>query len=224
MPLIAVSGVIGCGKSSLVEGLAKRMGATPFYEPLPGSGNFMLEAYYKDPAKYAYAMQTLLLALRFQTYQEAQWRSARGEVCIIDSPITSDRAFLEVQRQCGYIDDMEYRAYEALCSIHYPYLQYPDLQIHIDVPIDVEVGRIKERSRDCESGIDTDYLKKLAGVYSDLIPHLAKIFPVVRVDGTGDKEAVLSYAMEAIEERMEELNKESGWPVYKKNTGYPAAR
>lgn len=221
--LVAVSGVIGCGKSSLVEGLAQRLGATPFYEPLPGSGNFMLESYYKNPAKYAYSMQTLLLALRFQTHQEAQWRSARGELCVIDSPITSDRAFIEVQRQCGYIDDMEYRAYEALCSIHYPYLQYPDIQIHIDVPLGVEVNRIQARGRDCEAGIDTGYLSKLEAVYNDLIPHLAKIFPVVRIDGSGGKETVLGEAIRAIEDRRESLAREmGGWPCYKRNTSYVA--
>lgn len=219
--LVAVSGVIGCGKSSLVKGLTTRLGATAFYEPLPESGNFMLNAYYERPEKYAYSMQTLLLALRFQTHQEAQWRSARGELCIIDSPITSDRVFLEVQKRCGYIDDMEYKAYETLASIHYPYLQYPDLQIHIDIDLDTEIERIKTRSRDCESGIDVSYLSMLNDAYSDLLPHLSRIFPVVHIDGTGDKQAVLEAATKAIIDRMKGLQAEaSGWPCYKKNVGY----
>lgn len=219
--LVAVSGVIGCGKSSLVKGLTTRLGATAFYEPLPGTGNFMLEAYYERPEKYAFSMQALLLALRFQTHQEAQWRSARGELCIIDSPITSDRVFLEVQRQCGYIDDMEYKAYEALASIHYPYLQYPDLQIHIDIDLDTEVNRIKTRSRECEDGIDVSYLSKLNDAYNDLLPHLSRIFPVVHIDGKKDKQAVLEDATKAIINRMRGLQAEaSGWPCYKKNTGF----
>lgn len=219
--LVAISGVIGCGKSSLVKGLTTRLGATAFYEPLPETDNFMLEAYYKNPEKYSYSMQTLLLSLRFRMHQEAQWRSQRGELCIIDSPIFSDRVFLEVQRQCGYIDDMEYRAYETLASIHYPYIQYPDLQLHIDIDLDTEVERIKKRSRDCESGIDVSYLTMLNNAYKDLMPHLERIFPVVHIDGSGDKNQVLELATKAIIERMQGLQAEaSGWPCYKKNTGY----
>lgn len=219
--LVVVTGSIGAGKSSLVEGLVKELGATPFYEPLPETDNFMLEAYYKDPARYSYSMQTLLLALRFRAQQEAQWRSNRGELCVIDSSYFADQAFLEVQRQCGYIDDLEYRAYHKLCEIHFCFLQYPDLHIHLDLPLAREIERIKIRSRDCESGIPEDYLIKLRAAYDDLIPFLSKKFPLVHIDASQDKAHVLSDALSAIAKRKEEMARENAtWPVYKKNTGY----
>lgn len=219
--LVVVTGSIGAGKSSLVEGLVKELGATPFYEPLPETDNFMLEAYYKDPARYSYSMQTLLLALRFRAQQEAQWRSNRGELCVIDSSYYADQAFLEVQRQCGYIDDLEYRAYHKLCEIHFGFLQYPDLHIHLDLPLEREIERIKIRSRDCESGIPEDYLIKLRAAYDDLIPFLSKKFPLVHIDASQDKAHVLSDALSAISKRKDEMARENAtWPVYKKNTGY----
>ena len=64
--LVAVTGVIGAGKSTLVGYLSEFEGFTPFNKPLPETENFMLESYYQNPAKYAYSMQTLLLALRFR--------------------------------------------------------------------------------------------------------------------------------------------------------------
>ena len=222
--LISVTGVIGAGKTSVVQGLANRLHGVPFFEPLPEGGpnsNFMLNAYYKDPKRYAYSMQTLLLALRFQAHIEAQTRSARGEVCIEDSTYYADRAFLEVQKQCGYIDYMEYRAYEKLCEIHYAYLQYPDLHIHLDLPLEVEIERIKKRNRECEEGIPTDYLIKLRNAYNDLIPHLAKLYHLVIIDATGSKEEVLESALEQIKIRIEEMKKEANWPCYKKNYSYP---
>lgn len=219
--LVVVTGPIGAGKSSLVEGLVRELKAVPFYEPLPETDNFMLEAYYRDPARYSYSMQTLLLALRFRAQQEAQWRSSRGELCIMDSSIYADQAFLEVQRQCGYIDDLEYRAYHKLCEIHFGFLQYPDLHIHLDLPLDKEIERIKIRSRDCESGIPEDYLIKLRTAYDDLIPFLSKKYPLVHIDATQNKDGVLNDAINYIRKRQEEMRQEDEkWPVYKKNTGY----
>jgi deoxyadenosine/deoxycytidine kinase len=219
--IIVVTGVIGCGKTSLVEGLVDNLKAVPFYEPLPETDNFMLEAYYQNPEKYSYSMQTLLLALRFEAMQEAQWRSLKGETCIIDSSIYSDKAFLEVQKQCGYVDDLEYRAYEKLCEIHFGFLQYPDIHIHLDLPIEEEVKRIKVRSRDCESGIEVSYLEKLQNAYKDLIPFLAKKYPLVQVDASKSKIEVLEEALKIINNRRNEMEKENSfWPSYKKNTSY----
>ena len=215
--LIAVTGVIGVGKSTLVERLVERLGATPFYEPLPETENFMLEGYYKDPARYAYSMQTLLLALRFRAQQEAQWRSTRGEVCIMDSSIYSDKAFLEVQKQCGYIDELEYKAYNKLCEIHFGFLQYPDLLIHLDLPVDEEERRICKRSRACESGIPRDYLEKLHASYDDLIPFLRAKFPVVVIDASASADEVCERALALIRARQSELTEQNSvWPSYKK--------
>ena len=223
--LVAITGVIGAGKSSVVEGLVRDLKATPFYEPLPDgdspNSNFMLEAYYKDPARYSYSMQTLLLSLRFQAQQEAQWRSQRGELCIMDSSIYSDKAFLEVQKACGYIDDYEYRAYNKLCEIHFGFLQYPDLLIHLNLDLDTEIARIKARSRSCEDGIPEDYLKKLHHAYSELIPYLSGLIPVVEVDASGTKEEVLDQVKMLIHERwLEMMQNRSSWPSYKRNIGY----
>lgn len=222
--LITLTGVIGVGKSTLCEALCRELNAVPFFEPLPDgdspNSNFMLDAYYKNPARYSFSMQCLLLALRFRAHQEAQWRSNAGVVCIEDSSYMADRCFLEVQRECGFIDELEYRAYEKLCEIHYPFLQYPDIHIHLDIPLDAEVSRICARSRECEKDIDTSYLVKLRNAYDKLIPHLAKIYPLVRIDASCSKEEVLRKALDAIHARMEQMKEEAGWPTYKKNTSY----
>lgn len=221
--LIAITGVIGVGKSTLVEKLtaalqaSEKCAVTPFYEPLPETENFMLEGYYADPARYAYSMQTLLLALRFRAQQEAQWRSTRGEICIMDSSIYSDKAFLEVQKQCGYIDDLEYRAYDRLCEIHFGFLQYPDLLIHLNLPVEEEERRIAKRSRACECGIERDYLEKLHAAYDDLIPFLSKKFPVVTIDARKSADEVLEEAVTIVRGRQVELiARNSVWPAYKK--------
>lgn len=218
--IVVITGLIGAGKTSVCEALEKDLKCEVFFEPLPETDNFMLESYYKNPSKYAYSMQTLLLALRFKAQQEAQWRSMRGELCVMDSSIYSDKAFLEVQRECGYIDDNEYRAYEKLCEIHFPYLQYPDLHLHLDLPIDEEIERIKKRSRDCECNIERAYLEKLNSAYNDLIPHLSKLYPVKIINANQNFDNVLKDCIHAIGDRKKELEIQSHYPVYKKNTSY----
>ena len=218
--IVVVTGLIGAGKTSVCEALEKELMCKVFFEPLPETDNFMLEKYYKNPEKYAYSMQTLLLAIRFQAQQEAQWRSTRGELCIMDSSIYADKAFLEVQRQCGYIDDNEYKAYGKLCEIHFPFLQYPDLHLHLALPIYEEINRIKKRSRTCECNIERSYLEKLNDAYEDLIPHLSKLYPVKVINANKEFNAVLEDCLEAIKQRTKELETQSHYPVYKKNTSY----
>lgn len=218
--IVVVTGLIGAGKTSVCESLEKSLKCKVFYEPLPETDNFMLEAYYKNPEKYAYSMQTLLLALRFQAQQEAQWRSTRGELCVMDSSIYADKAFLEVQKQCGFIDEYEYRAYNKLCEIHFPFLQYPDLHLHLALPIDEEINRIKKRSRDCECNIERDYLEKLNSAYDDLIPHLSKLYPVKIINADQNFDGVLQDCIQAIKQRSMEMEEQSHYPVYKKNTAF----
>lgn len=218
--IIVVTGLIGAGKTSVCEALESSLKAKVFYEPLPETDNFMLEAYYKNPSKYAYSMQTLLLALRFQAQQEAQWRSTRGELCVMDSSIYADKAFLEVQKRCGYIGEYEYKAYNKLCEIHFPFLQYPDLHLHLQLPIDEEINRIKKRSRNCECNIERSYLEKLNAAYDDLIPHLSKLYPVKIIDANKNFIDVVLDCVKEIKNRQKELEIQSHYPVYKKNTAF----
>lgn len=218
--IVVITGLIGAGKTSICKELEKYLTCKVFYEPLPETDNFMLESYYKNPSKYAYSMQTLLLALRFQAQQEAQWRSTRGELCIMDSSIYADKAFLEVQKQCGFIDENEYKAYNKLCEIHFPFLQYPDLHLHLDLPINEEINRIKKRSRNCECNIEMDYLEKLNNAYNDLIPYLSKLYPVKIINADQEFKNVLVDCIDEIKQRSKELEIQSHYPVYKKNTAF----
>ena len=218
--IVVITGLIGAGKTSVCEALEKSLKCKVFYEPLPETDNFILEEYYKNPEKYAYSMQTLLLSLRFQAQQEAQWRSTRGELCIMDSSIYADKAFLDVQRSCGFIDEYEYKAYEEICKIHFPFLQYPDLHVHLNLSIDEEINRIKKRSRTCECNIERSYLEKLNDAYNDLIPYLSKLYPVKIIDAQNPFDNVLNDCIQAIRDRRKELEIQSHYPVYKKNTSF----
>ena len=127
----------------------------------------------------------------------------------MDSSIYSDKAFLEVQKACGYIDENEYKAYNKLCEIHFPFLQYPDLHLHLQLPIDEEINRIKKRSRNCECNIERSYLEKLHDAYNDLIQHLSRLYPVKIINADKPFDNVLEDCIQAIKQRSLELQEQS---------------
>ena len=61
--LVSIIGTMGIGKSTILDLLDDlddnrfRL----FYEPLPETDNFILEYFYKDPVKWAFTMQSLML-------------------------------------------------------------------------------------------------------------------------------------------------------------------
>ena len=70
---IGIAGMIGAGKSTLATALGSHLDIDVFYEPV--EDNTYLEDFYRDTAKYSFAMQVYLLNRRFQQHQEIIWRS-----------------------------------------------------------------------------------------------------------------------------------------------------
>jgi len=89
---IVISGLIGAGKSTLATALGKRLNLPVFYEPV--TDNTYLEDFYKDTAKYSFAMQVYLLNARFRQQQEIIWSNRGG---VQDRSIYEDSIFAKVR-------------------------------------------------------------------------------------------------------------------------------
>lgn len=68
---IGISGVIGAGKTTLAEALAKKLGLPVHYEPV--IDNIYLKDFYLDMEKYAFPLQVYLLNKRFKQQQQIVW-------------------------------------------------------------------------------------------------------------------------------------------------------
>ncbi len=68
---IGICGLIGAGKTTLAESLAKEMGLPVYYEPV--TDNIYLEDFYGDMKKYAFPLQIYLLNKRFKQQQQIVW-------------------------------------------------------------------------------------------------------------------------------------------------------
>ena len=191
--VVAIEGLIGAGKSTLTNNLCQLCNYTAFNEPV--ESNPFLVDYYKDPNRWAYAMQVNLLWERFRMFQEANYRALRGEVCIADRSIYGDAAFALVQYKDRYFTEKEFKSYKTMHETIQPLLPYPDLIIWLELSPEETMERIRKRSRECESNIPIEYLQNLHEAYQNVLKCLEGKCKIVRVDARPDAYSVLCRVM-----------------------------
>lgn len=193
---ISVCGLIGSGKSTLVDNLADKNKFISYREPV--ESNPFLELYYKDPKRWSYAMQVNLLFTRYKQSQEAYLRSSNGETTIIDSSIYSDMAFALVQRRSGYFTNEEYLSYLNMHKVIASQTAYPDVMFWLELNPTETMERIKKRSRDCESGIPIEYLNNLYDAYKEVLDKVKQHTDVITVDAKPDAYSVYAFVSNII--------------------------
>ena len=104
---IGISGIIGAGKSTLAQNLAKHLGYEAFNEPV--KDNPYLEDFYTDMNRWGAMMQIHLLFRRFEQHQQIVWNSKKGAVQ--DRTIYEDSIFARMLYEEGFIDQRDYDTY-----------------------------------------------------------------------------------------------------------------
>ncbi|KRL87501.1 deoxynucleoside kinase [Ligilactobacillus apodemi] len=227
--MITLSGIIGSGKSSLTEILAKELGTKAYYEPV--KDNPVLPIFYKGneiAAKkraagdkeatnpYAYLLQTFFLNRRFAMIKA----SMQEDNNILDRSIYEDEIFMKMNTEMGNATQVEYDIYKSLLANMMEELPYashkksPDLMITIKVSYPTMLQRIEKRGRDYEQ-VEQDpslveYYQRLLGHY-DVWMDEYDASPLLVIDGdkydfvanVNDRVIVL----EQIEQKLYELNK-----------------
>lgn len=198
--IVAICGLIGTGKSTLVNKLANNNGYTTFEEPV--DNNPFLVDYYKDPARWSFTLQVYYLWERYKQAQEAHMKSLNGETVILDSTIYSDMAFALLQRQSGYFTKDEYATYLNMHKIIAAQTAYPDVLFFLQLSTEETAERIKMRSRDCESGIPIKYLEDLSAAYKTILDKLSKRTEVIYIDARKSADEVCAEVNSIIEDRV----------------------
>lgn len=181
--MITLSGIIGSGKSSLTEILAKELGTKAYYEPV--KDNPVLPIFYKGneiAAKkraegdkeatnpYAYLLQTFFLNRRFAMIKKAM----QDDNNILDRSIYEDEIFMRMNTEMGNATQVEYDIYKSLLHNMMKELplashkKSPDLMITIKVSYETMIKRIEKRGRDYEL-IEKD--PSLVDYYQRLLKH-----------------------------------------------------
>ncbi|AEV95550.1 deoxynucleoside kinase [Pediococcus claussenii] len=184
--MIALSGPIGAGKTTLTELLTKHWDSQAYYESV--DDNKILPLFYKDPKRYAFLLQIYFLNKRMDSIKAASGLSRS----VMDRSIYEDSLLFHLNADMGRATDTEVSIYDSLLSNmmeELPRLSYqknPDLLIHIDISFDTMLKRIKKRGRSYEQ-IDAD--PELYDYYKTLNQRYVKWFdkydqsPKIKING-----------------------------------------
>jgi deoxyadenosine kinase len=173
---IGIAGIIGAGKTTLAAALAEHLDLPVHYEPV--IDNEYLEDFYRETAKYSFAMQIYLLNRRFQQHQEIIWRGRGG---VQDRTIYEDAIFAKTLRDMSLMEPRDYETYVNLFRNLSNFMCRPNAIVYLDVSPATSLQRIEQRSRGCESGITLDYLQRLYDNYEEFVGDISRLIPVIRV-------------------------------------------
>ncbi|VEU80634.1 deoxynucleoside kinase [Haploplasma axanthum] len=207
--LIVIGGMIGLGKTSLGEFLAKDLDAKMYYESV--NDNPILPLYYTatpkeiEEKRYPFLLQLYFLNSRFETIKDAANNSKKG-FSVIDRSIYEDWYFAKINYDLGRMNDLEFSIYKKLldnmmAEIEEIPQKAPDLMVYLTGSFETVLKRINSRGREFELDPElVSYYKTLWNGYSDWLKNFYKASDVITIDM--DKYDVVN----SLEDRNEVLN------------------
>lgn len=191
-PIVWVEGLLAGGKTTFCRQMAQRLDFKFLEEPV--GSNFLLEPFYEElresghAKSHAFAMQILLLHLRYAMKQEASFQAVRlansvpeessegGEKLyngiLVDRSIAGDRVFAKLHLKAGNILPLHFRVYEVAFQIMARTIQPPTLFLYLDVQPETAYERMRQRDRTAEAAVPLEYLRDLRAGYEELIREL----------------------------------------------------
>lgn len=186
MSVIITAGMIGVGKTTLTEMLAKHLDSKPFFEPV--EENPILERYYEDPKRFGFDLQIYFLNQRFKMIKKA----LADDNNVLDRSIYEDALFTLENYSQGNMLKEEYDIYLDLLDnmmgeINDGAKKRPDLLVFLDADFDTILSRIQKRGRVFEQ-LDVnpelrDYYHRIWSRYRNWFDEY-DISPKMRVDLT----------------------------------------
>ena len=161
---IAIEGVIGAGKTSLANLLAKERNAKLVLEEF--KDNPFLDKFYIDRERYAFQTQLTFLASRFQQQQNIYLKDLFQSSVISDYIFDKDRIFARIN-----LNGDELALYDKIFQIMSFKAPKPDLVIYLQSSLDRLLHNIHKRGRSYEKDMDPDYLNELNEAYNHFFHH-----------------------------------------------------
>jgi deoxyguanosine kinase len=156
---IAIEGVIGAGKTSLAELMAKRLDAQLVLEE--AEVNPYLEDFYREPQRYAFQVQLFFLLSRYRQLLNLPQKDLFHPNLIADYLFAKDKIFAYLN-----LEERDLVLYERVVHLLETELTKPDLVIYLQSSTERLIENIRKRNRKYEKHISPDYIKRLNEAYN----------------------------------------------------------
>lgn len=181
MRLVIIDGLIGAGKSTLIELLATKLNqqgykAKAILEPVElWKSTGALQHFYNNIKEHSYEFQTFVYVTRVKEMLLAIQENPDIDIFILErSTFTDKYVFFEMLKKD--MTPTRITMYLEWCDLWdklYP--KKPDLFIYLDTSVETSNLRLINRNRSEETNISIDYLKDLESThrqfYKDIIPN-----------------------------------------------------
>jgi deoxyguanosine kinase len=156
---LVVEGPIGCGKTSLAQKLAYRLGADTLLED--PKANPFLPLFYRDMKRYALPAQLFFLFQRVGEIERLKQPDLFAKPTVADFTLARDPLFAQLT-----LDDAEYQLYNRIYEHVRPQAPVPDLVVYLQASVDTLMARVRKRGNPLDAGVDEGYLRRLSDAYT----------------------------------------------------------
>ena len=163
--VIGVAGVMGSGKTTLAQQLARSLGYRYISES--AHAKQYLPDLFQNPGRWAFETQlAFLLHKAVDIYRAVEQYPG----IVIDRTLSEDiEIFAAYFHEKGDIDDRAHESYRSLASYFMAQLPSPDLIIYCDCDLDAAMSRVAERARSDLLNHTSIFVREIFERYKDWI-------------------------------------------------------
>jgi deoxyadenosine/deoxycytidine kinase len=163
--VFVIDGVIGAGKSTLIELLTARLRARglrvcPIMEPVDSWAE-ILPVFYADPVRFGYSFQTFVFATRVCAIRDAVLKNGpEPTIFLLERSPSTDRVFMGIQNLLP-VEKHMYETWADMFELILPLNLRDATPVYLAPSLETCMARVAVRARNGEAGIPADYQHRL---------------------------------------------------------------
>lgn len=173
--LVAVEGVIGVGKTSLVRMLKDHWELGAHFEVFERNP-FLTQGFYDDQKTHAFNTEVFFLLSRLRQHRHLSKTSGPQ---FVDYLFNKGWIFAKMN-----LNPEDFEIYERLYQSFSPLARTPDLVVLLQADLETLLRRIYFRDREFERSLSSEYLEKLNNCYYEYFSQYSEA-PVLRITTSG---------------------------------------